>query len=312
MLRRTVGAAGGSGTTFRIPRVAVIIPCWNDGATVLDAVASIEREPTDLELVVVDDGSTDPATIGELARLEVSGVRVIRQANEGPSAAAMHGLRATSAPFVMRFDADDLLEPGALDALADALDRSPEAAVAWGDFQTFGRTTFLVPTPPTLDPWLLTYVNCVPGAGCLFRRAAVESAGGWQLRDGFEDWDLWLSFAELDLDGVRVPCVAFRYRRQERGRQAEAVSRTRVHYDELRHRHAALFARRRESRRRSGAPLALRLAVGGIEALPWLSRLTRIRLCEMFTHLFWNGGLRVTARMVWQAGAARLPRGGQG
>ena len=122
----------------------------------------------------------------------------------------------------MRLDADDILEPGALAALATALSSAPDAAVAWGDVQTFGLTTFRVPTAPSLDPWLFTYTNCVPGTGCLTRRSAVVEAGGWQVRDGWEDWDLWLALAERGWKGVYVPRVTVRYRRDEGGRFMES------------------------------------------------------------------------------------------
>lgn len=285
---------------------AVVVPCFDDGDTLAEAVASVRQDPTRLELVVVDDGSTEPACLRLLDDLEQDGVRVIHQANEGPSAATMTGFEATSTPYVMRLDADDLLEPGAVASLAVALDKTPDAALAWGDVQTFGITTFRIPTAPTLDPWLLTYTNCIPGAGCLLRRSAVFEAGGLQLRDGWEDWDLWLAFAEKGWKGVYVPRVVFRYRRDEAGRHLESLDKAEYHFEELRRRHANLFARRAENRRRSDAPAAVKLAVPLIEKLPMLNRLTRIQLCELVTHLFWNGGARVTATMLWQAASWRL------
>lgn len=288
------------------PRVAIVLTCYNDGATLGEAVASIRQESSDAELVLVDDGSTDPVTLAVLAQLEQEGVDVIHQPNQGPSMAAMAGFRATSASLVMRFDSDDVLAPGAIAALADALDAAPKAAAAWGDFQTFGATTFRVPTAPALDPWLVTYVNCVPGAACLFRRAALAEAGGWQLGNGFEDWDLWMSLAELGYPGAYVPTVIFRYRRDEGGRQMASVAHTAAHYDDLRRRHERLFAMRSENRRRSAAPLALKLMVPVVDALPWVPRLAKIQLCELFTHLFWNGGVRMTVPMVRQAIAVRF------
>jgi glycosyltransferase involved in cell wall biosynthesis len=273
-----------------------------------ETIASIKREPADLELILVDDGSTDAATLDIVDRIEQEGVRVIRQANQGQAAAAMTGCEASSAPYVMRFDSDDLLEPGAVGALADALDAAPEAAAAWGDVQTFGLTTFRIPTAPALDPWLVTYANCMLGSGALFRRSALTEAGGWELRAGYEDWDVWLSLAELGYAGVYVPRVIFRYRRDAGGRLAGWLTDTEHHYEVLRRRHEPLFARRSENRRRSAAPTALKLAVPVVEALPWVPRLVKIQLCELFTHLFWNGGIRMTAPMVRQAVAIRVGR----
>ena len=288
------------------PLAAVVVPCFDEGDTLAETVASVRQDPTPLELVVVDDGSTEPACMRVLDELEQDGVHVIHQDNRGPSAATMAGFEATSTPYVMRLDADDLLEPGALATLAEALDRAPDAALAWGDVQTFGMTTFRIPTAPRFDPWLLTYTNCIPGAGCLLRRSAVFEAGGLQLRDGWEDWDLWLAFAEKGWKGVYVPRVVFRYRRDEAGRHSESLTDAEFHFEELRRRHRELFARRAENRRRSDAPGTVKLAVLLIEKLPMLNRLARIQLCELVTHLFWNGGARVTATMLWQSASWRL------
>jgi glycosyltransferase involved in cell wall biosynthesis len=293
------------------PRIAVVVPCFNDAATLRETVESVGRE-SETELVVVDDGSTDPASLALLDELAGEGIDVIHQANLGPSAAVMAGLAATSAPYVMRLDADDLLEPDALLALARALDRAPDAAVAWGDTQTFGLTTFRIPAPPRLDAWLLTYTNCVPGAGCLMRRSALVDAGGWQLRDGWEDWDLLLALVERGWKGVGIPQVAFRYRRDAGGRHAESLADAARHYEELRLRHAPFFARRAALRRESDVPRALKLVVPLTEAVPGLPRLVRIQLCELATRLFWGGGVRPAVTMLRQAIrwrlAARLER----
>jgi glycosyltransferase involved in cell wall biosynthesis len=288
-------------------RVAIIVTCFNDGETLGETVASIRAGAPDAELVIVDDGSTGDFTLHVLSQLEDDGVRVIHQPNRGPAAAGMAGVEATSAPYVTRFDADDLLEPGADDVLADALDRAPDAVAAWGDIQTFGLTSFTVPAVPLLDAWLVTYTNAISGAVALFRRDALLAAGGWQLRDGFEDWDFWMTLAERGHRGVYVPRVIFRYRRDRGGRFMEASVNAGRHYDNIRARHETLFAMRRENRRRSPAPPLLKLSVMLVEALPGLPRLTRIQLCELFTRLTY-GGIRMVAPMLRQAVAIRLGR----
>jgi glycosyltransferase involved in cell wall biosynthesis len=288
-----------------VARVAIVVTCFNDGQTLGETVASIRHGAPRAELVVVDDGSSDDLTLQVLARLQGDGVRVIRQANRGPAAAGMAGVDATSSPYVMRFDADDLLEPGAADALADALDAAPDAAAAWGDVQTFGLTSFRIPSAPVLDPWLIAYTNCLPGPGALFRRQALLAAGGWQLRDGFEDWDLWMSLAERRSRGAYVRRAIFQYRRDRRGRFAVALPHAAEYYDDLRARHEALFAMRRENRSRSPAPRLLKLTVLVVEALPGLPRLVRIQLCELFTRLTF-GGIRMVAPMLWHAVRLRI------
>src|SRR5215831_4926374 len=115
------------------PRAAIVIPCHDDGATIDETVQSaLAQEPC--ELVVVDDGSTDPATLAVLDQLEQESVRIIHQENKGVCAARMAGVGATTAPYVVPLDGDDLLVAGVVTALADALDAAPKAAAAWGDF----------------------------------------------------------------------------------------------------------------------------------------------------------------------------------
>src|SRR5437870_782968 len=104
-----------------MPRVAVVVPCFNDGETLPETLASLRGEELH-ELVVVDDGSDDPETLETLARLANEGTRIVRRANGGLSAARMAGVNATEARYVLPLDADDLVVPGALAELADALD----------------------------------------------------------------------------------------------------------------------------------------------------------------------------------------------
>jgi glycosyltransferase involved in cell wall biosynthesis len=262
------------------PRVAAVIPCFNDPA-VSEAVASVRlQEPCDV--VVVDDGTTDEQALAVLDELRADGVRVVRQDNQGLSAARMTGLRETSAPFVFPLDSDDILAPGALARLADALEAHPEAAVAYGDVELFGAAdAYFDNSGKGLDPWWITYASTVPGTS-LVRRDAVLEAGGWQLNEGgYEDWDLWMAFAERGFGDVYVPGLMFRYRIYPEGRMwASAMANHEHLYARLRERHPDLFAQRRRNRRRSIAPRRIRLLYPVVERLP-ASQATRRRIFDL-------------------------------
>jgi glycosyltransferase involved in cell wall biosynthesis len=257
-------------------RSAVVVPCFNDGPTLRDALASLrDQEPH--ELVVVDDGSTDPTTLQTLRGLESQGIQVLRQANAGLASARMAGVGATSARFVMPLDADDELAPRALVLLADALEATPRAGVAWGDVEIFGSVLFRARTADALDPWQITYLTEIPGTS-MVRREALEGVGGWQFASEYEDWDLWMSFAEHGWEGVRVPEVTLRYRRAQGRMNADGINRHSEIYRALRERHPDLFARRRETWRHSGAPLRARLLYPLLDSLPGLSQYDKFRL----------------------------------
>lgn len=188
-------------------RVAVIIPCFNDGELVAEAVHSIdETEP--VEVVVVDDASTDGATRESLDRLVDQGIRVIRHdRNRGLIAARMTGLAETEAPYVFPLDGDDLAVPGSLRLMADRLEADPAAAVCYGDYEEFGTQSAIRAVPPSLDPYRLAYTNEYP-VSALFRRSVLDAVDGWAARGTLEpayaDWNLWLTLAEEGLTGAHA------------------------------------------------------------------------------------------------------------
>lgn len=262
-------------STATKPRVAVVTPCFNDGATLRETVASV-RALDGVEHVVVDDESTDAATVALLDELEREGVRVLHQEHQGPSAARARALAATTAEYVFPLDADDLALRDGVAALVRALDTHPDAMLAWGDLQCFGRSVRLLHSPRALDPWLITYVNPIPYAS-LMRREALEQLGGWGDVSGFEDWDLWLGFVERGFGGVHVPQPVIRYRIHGGRRWHGNAERHDQIHRELALRHPTLLASRRVNRPHSPAPRAWKVLLPAIEALPLPSR-TKVRL----------------------------------
>lgn len=230
------------------PRVAVIIPCHNDGGLAEEALDSI-RENEPVEVAIVDDGSTDEETLRRLAGLDQRGVRVVRRENGGLGAARTTGLANTSAPFVYPLDADDLLEPGALRAMADSLERNPGIGFVWGDYTIFGDYEGRYRSPDRWLPWTLTYVNPYPVCS-MFRRSVLEQAGGWKGR-AYEDWDLWLRLVGLGIQGTRIDRVVYRRRLSGETRLlSDARRRHQELYGRIQQTNADVFARRRELRRR--------------------------------------------------------------
>jgi hypothetical protein len=102
----------------------------------------------------------------------------------------------------------------------------------------------------------------------MVRRESLLAVEGWQLRHGYEDWDLWMSFAERGWAGVYVPGIALRYRRRGGRMLADCLPRHDELMAELRGRHPQLYARRRGNWRRSTAELHVRILFPAISALP--------------------------------------------
>jgi glycosyltransferase involved in cell wall biosynthesis len=238
------------------PRLAVIVTCHEEGALVADAVHSI-REPEPVEIVIVDDGSRDRATIETLDRLEEEGVRVIRkEQNSGVAHSRMLGLAETSARFVVPLDGDDLVEPGVLSEMADRLDAMPAAAACVGDLLEFGDREVLRAVPERLDPYRVAYTNEYP-ITAVFRRERLEEVDGWRRREtkqiGYEDWGLWMDIAERGWPIAHLGPRRITYRRRLHGRRLNHQAREhhREIYRTLRDAHPRLFADLPEHRRHS-------------------------------------------------------------
>lgn len=181
------------------PLISVVIPCYNQAEFLADAIESAVSDTFPVEIVVVDDGSTDDTHV---VAARYAGVRCVRQGNRGLAAARNRGLEAATGDFVIFLDADDRLLPGGIDAGARALGSHPECAMAFGRCVMMGRDGMMwpTPTPPVVAAHhhaalLRTNLIWMP-AMAILRRDAVIGAGGFA--PGFDaaaDYDLYLRLA---------------------------------------------------------------------------------------------------------------------
>lgn len=194
--------------------VSIVIPVYNDEDYVARAIESVlAQDYGDLELIVVDDGSTDrtPAIVDRYA----DACTVIHQANRGQSAALEAGWTVARGALLGYLSSDDLLRPGAVAALVAALEAGP-AVLAYPDFGIIDAAGELVGTnlvPEYSASALYAELRCLPGPGALFRRWAYERAGPWRrdLRQ-IPDLEFYLRLG-LHGDFVRVPQVLADFRR---------------------------------------------------------------------------------------------------
>lgn len=188
----------------RLPTVSVVIPCYNQGQFLGEAVRSaVSQEGCRTEVVVVDDGSDQEICTCEDA---ASGVRCIRQGNRGVAAARNAGLASSTGEFLVFLDADDRLTPGGIAAGLAELERRPEAACAIGLCQVIGSDggprPFKQQQFADPDPYrALLAANFVwMPAQAIYRRAALLRHGGFDTAvPACSDYDLYLRIARSDL-----------------------------------------------------------------------------------------------------------------
>ncbi len=183
------------------PRVAVIVPCYNNAATLAETLESVRGQTVPLEVVVVDDGSEDESA----AVADRAGVRCIRQANAGPGAARNRGVRETGARWLAFLDADDRF---ATDKLARQLQHADETGAVLSccdarllcDGELGARKHAGQEIPAEISYAGLLLDNPIICSSVLLRRAAFEQAGGFDEDRALiatEDYDLWLRIARV-------------------------------------------------------------------------------------------------------------------
>jgi glycosyltransferase involved in cell wall biosynthesis len=182
--------------------VSVVIPCHNYGRFLAAAIESVLAQAyPDIEVIVVDDGSTDDSAA---VATRYSQVVCLRQQNLGAGGAANRGLDEAKGEFVLFLDADDELTPNAVESHVQCLLERPDCAFVYGHQEFIDENASVVTTKPhrsarlqtclQVDPYpqMLRTNNALRAPGAiLFRTEAVKGVGGFALDVGnAQDLDL--------------------------------------------------------------------------------------------------------------------------
>jgi len=196
-----------------MPKVSVVIPCYNHGEFLQETLDSLQDQTyTDYEIIVVNDGSTDPATVRLLESLERPRTRVVHTVNCGVSAARNRGIAEAVGKYILPLDSDDKLGPGFLEQTVRQLDINPNVAIVFCERVLFGEREGVV-SLPAYNPVAILFDNCIYPAA-LFRKADWETVGGYseKMVYGWEDWEFWISLSGLQKQVVKIQEPLFFYR----------------------------------------------------------------------------------------------------
>jgi glycosyltransferase involved in cell wall biosynthesis len=204
-----------------LPTVSVVIPCYNLGRYLGDALQSLQQQTfKDFEIIVVDDGSTDAESLSALARLEPQITQLIRTSNQGVIHARNTGIAEARGRYILPLDADDKIGTTYLEQAVAQLEANPALGIVYCKAEFFGDKSGPWELPPYHFPEILIG-NVIFNAG-LFRRADWETVGGYNpnMHEGWEDFDFWLSLIELGREVLQLPDTLFYYRIRHNSRNA--------------------------------------------------------------------------------------------
>jgi glycosyltransferase involved in cell wall biosynthesis len=207
-----------SADTDGTPKVSVIIPMFNAETTIVAAIGSaLCQTLTNIEVLVVDDGSTD-SSVGRIAAIQDPRLRILRSAHGGAARARNVGIAEARGQFITFLDSDDMWTADKLETQTEALSANPEAwaVYSWTVFCD-GEDRYLFAKAPAYasgDVYvaLLTTFFLASGSNALTRRECVDVIGGFNpATEPAEDWEFWLRCAKRG-NFVVVPRYQIIYR----------------------------------------------------------------------------------------------------
>jgi glycosyltransferase involved in cell wall biosynthesis len=213
-------------------KISIVIPCYNHGKMLCEALESVEkvRNSNLLEVIIVNDGSTDAETCKLFQELTDSKYKIIHQPNRGLGAARNAGIQIAQGEFILPLDSDNRIREAYLTHGVRVLMENPQIGVVYGDAEYFGEKIGVWQVPEFNLPEL-TKMNFID-ACALYRKSVWESIQGYDQTMpwmGWEDWDFWLRAAACGWIFSHLNEIAFDYR----VRSGSMIGETNRHSEEL-------------------------------------------------------------------------------
>lgn len=202
------------------PKVSVIIPCYNSEKFLAAALESaLAQTFTDLEVIVVDDGSTDGTASIVMAYGDDRRVRYLYQKNQGLSVARNVGIEAAGGEFIAFLDSDDLWVASKIARQVELLARDQDTILVFTDYSTFDSSGMIasrklpkLPDGPLLFSFLFSRNNFIYPSTVVLRRNIFHDVGYFDVSlNSIEDYDLWLRIVyKFKMVSIPEPMVKIR------------------------------------------------------------------------------------------------------
>ncbi len=198
------------------PLVSIIIPIYNYGRTLDTTLISVfDQTYKNLEIIIIDDGSTDSFTKLKLDNLNIPNTKIIRQKNGGPSKARNEGVKISSGEYILPLDSDDIMLPTYVEECVNRITKNKKISPVYCDTIHEGQMRGVEKRPEWSKDRLVQgpfIVNC-----SMFSRQAFDDIEGFdEDLKGWEDYDFWLRMMQKGYEGERIPKPLFVYFHHEK------------------------------------------------------------------------------------------------
>ncbi len=212
----------------------------------MDAIGSAEKyKGNNYEIIIINDGSTEPETLDILKNLEQKGYFIINQKNLGLATARNNAIKISKGKYILPLDADNKIKPQYITKSIKILDENPDIGIVYSDLRYFGKEKGIRKVPD-FDFSLLLAENFID-ACAIFRKQVWEDVKGYDPKLDklvWEDWEFWLNTAKKGWKFFHIPEVLFYYRKKTDSMALKAHSlklRNKVYDHILFQKHSEIF-----------------------------------------------------------------------
>jgi len=206
------------------PRLSVIIPCYNHGAYLEEAINSVlASDYSNYEIIVINDFSTDEHTLKVLKNINKPHTKIFDNAVKGVANARNMGIQKANGTYILPLDADDKISPKYISEAVGILDQNPHIGIVYCKARLFGQKA---------GEWKLPQfsIERILASNIIFC-SAVFRKKDWQLVNGYkpdipfgkEDWEFWLSLIENGVGVHQLSDTHFYYRINKISRDTMSV-----------------------------------------------------------------------------------------
>ncbi len=225
------------------PLVSIIVPCYNQGEYLIEALESVECQTyLNWECIVVDDGSTDNSKDIALSFCEKDNrFFYIYQENQGPSIARNFGIANSHGRFILPLDGDDKIHKNYVEQAASILNDNNEVKIVYCKAEFFGKASGEWKLEDYNEDLFLIR-NCI-FCTAMYRRTDYDKTRGYNsiMKEGLEDWEFWISMLELGGIVYKIPKVYFYYRIKEQSRNTDWESKIKMLYPRIMNIHSDMY-----------------------------------------------------------------------
>lgn len=223
--------------------VSIIIPCYKHANLLSETLDSVIAQTyKNWECIVVNDGSPDNTEeVANIYCKKDDRIKLLNQKNQGVAVARNNGIHNSKGEFILPLDGDDLIEPTYIEKAMLYYSEHPDVKLVYSKADRFDqkKESWFLPEYSYENEIWDNLVFC----SAIYKRSDYDKTEGYNpnMREGYEDWDFWLSFLKPEDIVYRIDEVLFHYRYQKKSRDSASHDKRQKLYKQIYENHPEIY-----------------------------------------------------------------------